>query len=203
MRSGPSVYSTASSWVGFNVSRSTAREYNSRPRPIPHQILPSQSVEEHLHTSRRLLDGDLFSCILEVASFHSFQGDRRLVTARGGEDRLAAGRKELRYEVSESNCVLTLVEDVRGEDQVEGPHALYVRFAPVEDGDLRFLVQVSAGVVGREVESGLVVVRSKDFGALGEREYGGQPDAAPQLDNARTPKIAFREVARQRDGARP
>jgi hypothetical protein len=47
------------------------------------------------------------------------------------------------------------------------------------------------------------VVRSKDFGALGECKYGGQPDAAPQLDNARTPKIACGEVACQRDGAGP
>jgi hypothetical protein len=64
--------------------------------------------------------------------------------------------------------------------------------APVESGDLRFLVQVSVGVVSCELEGGLVVVRSKDFGALGERKYGGQPDAAPQLDNARTPKVSFR-----------
>jgi hypothetical protein len=160
-------------------------------------------VQEHLYTSRRLLDGDLFRCILEPVSLHSFQKDRRFVTAGVGEDRLAAGRKELRYEVSESKGVLTLVEDVSGEDQVERPNTLYVRFAPVEGGDLRFQVQVSADVVGREVEGGLVVVRSEDFGALGVREYSGQPDAAPQLDNARTPKMAFREVARQRDGAGP
>jgi hypothetical protein len=160
-------------------------------------------VQEHLHTSRRLLDGDLFRCILETESFHNFQKDRRFVTAGVGEDRLAAGRKELRYEVSESNCVLTLVEDIRGEDQVEGPHTPYVRFAPVEDGDLRFLVQVSVCVVGREVEGSLVVVRSKDFGAVGERKYGWQPDAAPQLDNALAPKISLREVARQGDGAGP
>jgi hypothetical protein len=38
---------------------------------------------------------------------------------------------------------------------------------------------------------------------LGEREYGGQSDAAPQLDNARTPKIVFGEVACQRDGTGP
>jgi hypothetical protein len=64
--------------------------------------------------------------------------------------------------------------------------------APVESGDLRFLVQVSVGVVNCELEGGLVVVRSKYFGALGKRKYGGQPDAAPQLDNARTPKVSFR-----------
>ncbi len=160
-------------------------------------------MEEHLHSSRRLLDGDLFRCILAPVSLHSFQKDRRFVTAGVDEDRLAPGRKELRYEVGEGRGVLTLVEDVRGEDQAEGSKTRYVRFAPVERGDLRFQVQVRTGIIGREVEGGLVVVRSKDFGALGEREYGGQSDAAPQLDNACTPKIAFREVARQRDGAGP
>jgi hypothetical protein len=139
-----------------------------------------------------LLYGDLFRCILEPVSLHSFQKDLRFVTAGIGEYRLAAGREQLRYEVGESDCVLTLVEDVRGEDEVEGPHTRYIRLAPVKNRDLWFLVQVSAGVVGCEVEGGLVVIRSKDIGALGERDYGGQPDAAPQLDNARTPKISFR-----------
>jgi hypothetical protein len=197
------VCSTASSWVGFNDSRSTGREYNSRDRPIPHQILPPQPVQEHFHSSRRLLDDDRFRCILEPESLYSFQKDQRFVATRVGEDRLAAGREQPRYEVGEAGSVLTLVEDVRGEDQVKGPKTRYVRFAPVERGDLRFQIQVRADVVGREVEGGLVVVRSKDFGALGEREYGGQSDAAPQLDNARTPKIAFGEVACQRDGTGP
>src|SRR5829696_5492574 len=192
MRSGPSVCSTASSWVGFNDSRSTAREYNSRHRPIPHRILPSQPVQEHLHTSRRLLDRYLLLPIFETLLLHRPKEDRRFVTAGIGEDRLAARREQLWYEVGESGCVLTLVEDVRGEEQVETTHARYVRLAPVENRDFRFLVQVSAGVVGCEVESGLVVVGSKDIGALGEREYGGQPDTAPQFDNECTPKISFR-----------
>ena len=195
--------STASSWVGFNDSRSTGREYNSRDRPIPHQILPPQTVQEHLHRSRRLLDGDLLRYILETESLHSFQKDRRFVAAGVGEDRLASGRKQLRYEVSEGRGVLTLVENVRGKDQVEDTNTRYVRPAPVESGDLRLQTQVRTGIIGREVEGGLVVVRSKDFGALGECKYGGQPDAAPQLDNARTPKIACGEVACQRDGAGP
>jgi hypothetical protein len=141
--------------------------------------------------------------MLEPVSLHGFQKDRRFVTAGVGKDRLAAWREQLRYEISESNCVLTLVEDVRGEDQIERPDTLYVRFAPIENRDLRVLIQVSASVVGREVEGGLVVIRSEDFGAPGEHEYGGQPDAAPQLDGAGTGNIAFREVARQGDGAGP
>jgi len=39
--------------------------------------------------------------------------------------------------------------------------------------------------------------------AAGEREHGGQPDAAPQLDGADAGKVAFREVTGQREGARP
>src|SRR5829696_3517422 len=150
-----------------------------------------------------MLYGDLLRPIFETLLLYRPKEDRRFVTARIGEDRLTAGREQLWYEVGEGGCVLTLVEDVRGEDQVESSHTRYVRLAPVEKRDLRFLVQVGAGVVGCELKSGLIVVRSKDIGALVEREYGGQPDAAPQLDNACIPKISFREVARQRDGARP
>jgi hypothetical protein len=47
------------------------------------------------------------------------------------------------------------------------------------------------------------VVCSNDFGPLGEREYGGQPDAAPQFDGVNTRKIASREVAGQGDSAGP
>jgi hypothetical protein len=149
-------------------------------------------VQEHLQISTSLLHSRFYYHDFEALFLHRLEEDRRFVTAGIGEDRLAAGRKQLWYEVSEGGCVLTLVEYVRGKDQVEGPYTRYVRLAPVENRDLRFLVQVSAGVVGCEVEGGLVVVRSKDIGALGEREYGGQPDTAPQFDNERTPKISFR-----------
>jgi hypothetical protein len=149
-------------------------------------------VQEHPHISISLLHSRFHYHGFEALFLHRLEEDRRFVTAGIGEDRLAAGRKQLWYEVSEGGCVLTLVEYVRGKDQVEGPYTRYVRLAPVENRDLRFLVQVSAGVVGCEVEGGLVMVRSKDIGALGEREYGGQPDTAPQFDNERTPKISFR-----------
>jgi hypothetical protein len=186
------VCSTASSWVEFNDSRSTGREYNSRHRPILQQILPPQPVQEYLHISTSLLHCRLRYHDFEALFLHRPKEDWRFVTTGICEDRLSAGRKQLRYEVGEGGCVLTFVEDVRGEDQVESSPTRYARLAPVESGDLRFLVQVSVGVVSCELEGGLVVVRSKDFGALGERKYGGQPDAAPQLDNARTPKVSFR-----------
>jgi hypothetical protein len=38
---------------------------------------------------------------------------------------------------------------------------------------------------------------------LGERENGGQPDAAPQLDGVSTRKVVFREVTGQREAAWP
>jgi hypothetical protein len=165
--------------------------------------LPPQPVQENLHPTRGLLDDDLFRCILVPVSLHSFKKDRRFVTAGIGEDRLTAGREQLWYEVGEGSSVLTLVEDVRGEDQVVGSNTPCIRFAPVQYRDFRFPVKVRAGIVGCEIESGLVVVCSKDFGTLGEREYGGQPDAAPQLDGVSTRKGAFREVTCQREAARP
>ena len=124
-------------------------------------------------------------------SLHSFQEDRRFVAAGVGEDRLATGREELRYEISQSSGVLALVEDVGGENQVEGPDTLYVRFAPVEGGDIRFQVQVRAGVVGGKVEGGLVMVCREYSCAAGERQDGGQPDTAPKLDGTVSRKVAF------------
>ena len=57
--------------------------------------------------------------------------------------------------------------------------------------------------MGCEVEGCLVVVRRYYSCATGERDDGGKADAAPQLDGACTVKVAFREVARQSEGARP
>ena len=66
-------------------------------------------------------------------SFIAPEEDWRFVTAGVGEDRLTAGREQLRYEVGEGGSVLTLVEDVRGEDQVVGSHTHCIRFAPIEN----------------------------------------------------------------------
>ena len=139
-----------------------------------------------------MLDGDLFRRIFVALLLHRPKEDWRFVTAGVSEDRLTTGREQLWYEVGEGSNILTLVEDVRGENQVKGFHTRYLRLAPLENRDLRFSFEVREGIVGCEIEGGLVVVRSKYFGALGKRKYGGQPDAAPQLDNARIPKISFR-----------
>ena len=93
-----------------------------------------------------MLDGDLLGPIFETLRLYRPEEDGRFVTAGIGEDRLAAGREQPWYEVGEGGRVLTLVEDVRSEDEVELPDTPYVRCAPVEDGDLRFEIQVSAGV---------------------------------------------------------
>ena len=161
-------------------------------------------MQEYLHPSRALLDGDLLRCIAEPETLHGFQEDRGFVTAGVGEDHLlAAGREQPRYEASEGGGVLSLVEHVRGEDHVEGPDTSYVWFAPVECGDLRFQFQVGAGVVGRKVEGGLVVVCGEYPCPAGECDDGRQPDAAPELDGTGAGKVAFREVAGQGEGARP
>jgi hypothetical protein len=147
-------------------------------------------MQEHLHSSRALLDRGLFRHVLEPEFLHSFQEHWRFVAAGVGEDRLAAGREELRYENSKGSGVLTFVEDIRGEDQVEGPETLHARFAPLEGRHLRFQIQVRAGVVDRKVEGSLVVIGSEYARAPGQRQDGRQSDAAPQLDGVGTRKVA-------------
>src|SRR5918997_766666 len=75
--------------------------------------------------------------------------------------------------------------------------------APVEEGGLGFPAEVGAGVVGGEVQGGLVVVGRKDSGAACQGHDSGQPDAAAELDGARSGEVPSVEVARQGDGARP
>ena len=160
-------------------------------------------MQEHLYSSRTLLYRRFLCHVVEAQSLHRLEEDRSFVPARVGEDRFAAGREQVRYEAGEGGGIFALVKDVCGEDQVEGPHTPYVRLAPVENGDLRFQAQVRAGVVGGEVEGRFVVVRSEDFGAAGESEDGGKADATSELDGAGTGEVAFGEVTRQGEGARP
>ncbi len=54
-----------------------------------------------------------------------------------------------------------------------------------------------------EVEGGLVVVRRQYRRAAGQRDDGGKADAATEFDGADAGKFAFRELARQGEGARP
>jgi len=160
-------------------------------------------VQEHHYLSRNYLYRHFLCHVLETLLLHSFQKVWRFVAAGVGDNRLTASRKELRHEGGQGSGVLALVEDIRGDDQVEGPDALWVRFAPVEGGDLRFQIQVRAGVVDRKVEGGLVMVCGEYSCAADERQDGRQSDTAPQLDGLDTSEFACREMTSQGEGARP
>jgi hypothetical protein len=148
-------------------------------------------VQEDHHPSRIPLHRSLLSHVFESQPPHGAHKDRRFIAAGVGEDRLAIGREQLRYEVSEGGGVLTLVEDIRSENQVEGPETPYVGFTPVEVYRIRFQFKVRASIVGREIEGCLVMVSREYSCAAGERKDGGQPDAAPELDGTGTRKVAF------------
>ena len=106
--------STASSWSSLTNPEALQQEYNSRCRPNLHEILPSQPAGA-LHTLRRLLDGDLLNRIFEALLLHRLK--KIGASSRRGRRRSPRRRcEQLRYEVGEGGRVLTLVEDVRGED---------------------------------------------------------------------------------------
>jgi hypothetical protein len=160
-------------------------------------------VQEHLYLPRVLLHRHVFRRVLESQSLHRLEEDRSFVAARVGEDRLAARREKPGYEIRQGRGVLAFVEDVRGENEVEGTHTLYVRLAPVESGGLRLQVQVRSGVMGREFEGSLVVVCREDFRTAGEGGDGWKSDTAPKLDGARPGEVAGAKVTGQGEGARP
>lgn len=160
-------------------------------------------MQEHFHLSRTLLHHRIFRRILETLLLHRFQEDRSFVSAGVGEDRLAAWREELGYEIRQGRGVLAFVENISGENEVVDAKTPDIRLAPVEHGDLGFPLQVRAGVVGGEVEGGLVVIGREYFRAAGEGDDGGQPHAATQLDGALAGEVSFVEVSRKGDGARP
>ena len=134
---------------------------------------------------------------------HHLEERRGVVAAGVCEDGLAFRGEQRGDEIRERHGVRALVQHVGAEDEVEGRWVRHVRSAPVEEGCLRFLAEVHAGVVGREVQGCLVVVCGENGGAAGEGGYGRQPDAAPELDGTGSGKVPFVEVARQGDGARP
>jgi len=65
---------------------------------------------------------------------------------------------------------------------------------PVEERGLRLPAEVRTGVVGREVEGGLVVVGRENSGAAREGYDGGEPDAAPELDDSPAGQVLARQV---------
>jgi hypothetical protein len=160
-------------------------------------------MQEHHHLPRGLLYRRIVYFILESQPLHSLEEDRCFVTTRVGEDRLAAGREELRDQVGQSRDVLALVEYVRRENEVESSQASHFWLAPVEESRAGFLTKVRTGVVGREVEGCLVVVRREDFCAAGEGGDGWKSHTAPEFDGSGTRNVEGREVTGQDEGARP
>ncbi len=130
-------------------------------------------MQEHLHVFRALFNHHILRKVLEPAPLHRPQKDRRFVAAGVGEDRLPTWHEELRYQICECRCVLAFVEHVGGENEVESSDTLDLRRAPVEEGRIWLPAEVIAGIVGGEVEGGLVVVRRQYRRAAGERDDGG------------------------------
>jgi hypothetical protein len=125
------------------------------------------------------------------------------VAPRVGEDGFAFWGEQFGNQVRQRHGVWALVEHVGAEDEVKGRWMRYVRSAPVEEDGLGFLAEIRAGVIGREVEGGRVVVRREYSGTAGEGCDGGQPDPAPELDDTSADQVSFMEVTRQGDRARP
>jgi hypothetical protein len=65
---------------------------------------------------------------------------------------------------------------------------------PVEEIGPWLSAEVRAGVVGGEVEGSLVVIRRDDVRAVREGDDGGEPDAAPELDDSFAGQVLAREV---------
>ena len=160
-------------------------------------------MQEHLHAFRALVGHRIFNNVLEPVFLHRLQKDRRLVAAGVGEDRLSPWREKPRYKAGEGPGILAFVEYVGGQDEVESPDTADLGRAPVEEHRVRLPTEIGTRVVDGEVEGGFVVVRSQYRRAAGKRDDGGKADAAPEFDGAGAGKVALREVARERQGARP
>src|SRR5215218_5962565 len=123
MSSGPSVCSTASSWVGFRDSSNTDKKLYQQgaldPAPKP--------VYEHPHLSPALLHGRAFHRGPEPPRSQSLEKSRRGRPAGIGEEGLPAWREQPWDQVREGRDVPSLVEHVGGEDQVEGLEAIELR----------------------------------------------------------------------------
>ncbi len=134
---------------------------------------------------------------------HQLKKKWRALAPGTSEDGLAARGEQPGDEVREGQGIPPLVEHVGGEDAFEGSEALRLRRAPVKESSLWLLAQVRPGVVGGEIEGGLVVVRRENLSAACESDDGREPDAATELDGALASQIFSRQVPCQGDRARP
>ncbi len=160
-------------------------------------------MHQHLYPSPALLHHHVLRLVLETPFLHQLEKQRRVLAPGVGEDGLAARREQSGDEVCEGRGVPPLVEHVGGEDEAECSEALRMRRVPVEERGLRLAAQVRPGVVGGEIEGGLVVVRRENFCAASEGDDGREPDAAAELDGAPAGQVFLRQVPRQADSARP
>ncbi len=83
----------------------------------------------------------------------------------------------------ESRSVPPLVEYVGGEYEIEFSETFRIRRVPGEERGLGLALQVRPGVVGGEIEGGLVVVGRENSCATSEGDDGREPDAAAELDS--------------------
>jgi hypothetical protein len=158
-------------------------------------------VHQHLYLSPTLFHQHVLSRSQESPFLNQIEKQRRVLAPGVGEDSPAARREQAGDEIREGRGVTPLVEHVCGGDEVEGSRALWG--VPVEERGLRLPAEVRPGVVGGEVEGGLVVVGREDSGAARESDEGGEPDAAPELDDSSAGQVLARQVLCQGDRARP
>ncbi len=148
----------------------------------------------HHHVLRRVLESSLL---------HQLEKRRRVLAPGVGEDGLAARPEQPRDEIREGRSVPPLVEYVGGEGEIESSETFRIRRVPVEECGLRLAPQVRPGVVGGEIEGGLVVVGRESFCAASEGDGGREPETAAELDGTLAGQVFPRQVARQGDSARP
>jgi hypothetical protein len=132
---------------------------------------------------------------------HQIEKQRSVLAPGVGEEGFAARREEPGHQISEGRNAPPLVEHVGGEEEIEDPETLWR--VPVEERGPRLPTQVRPGVVDREVQGRLVVVRRENSRAAREGDDAGKPDPASELDGSLAREVLAREVLRQGDRARP
>ena len=160
-------------------------------------------MQQHSYHSPVMLHRRVLRVDPEPSLLHHPEEHRGVVAPGVGEDGFAFWGEQFGNQVRQRHGVWALVEHVSAEDEVKGRWMRHVRSTPVEEDGLGFLAEIRAGVVGREVEGGRVVVRREYPGTASEGCDGGQSDPAPELDDASADQVSFMEVTRQGDRARP
>ncbi len=122
--------------------------------------------------------------------------------ARIGDQRFAARRDGRREERQQRARVAFLVEDVGGEDQVEGQSTDAARRKPVQDRGID-VQAVRCSVPPEQIDAfhgpvGRTHLRAHESGC--ERR---QAQTAPELEHALSPEVEVGDLAREHDPGRP